>query len=98
MEEAAIAGRLGVAPQAIESLLRIGQAKLARLIATNGTDAGVSGETNKASGTAFVGREHELSSLLAALDDATAGAGRLVLLLGEAGIGKTRTAGEFARV
>jgi DNA-binding SARP family transcriptional activator len=43
---------------------------------------------------AFVGREVELSELLAGLDDAFAGHGRLFLLGGEPGIGKTRLAEE----
>ena len=42
----------------------------------------------------FVGRETELTALRAAIDDALAGRGRLVLLAGEPGIGKTRTAQE----
>jgi tetratricopeptide (TPR) repeat protein len=44
----------------------------------------------------FVGRKEELKVLEAALDDACAGRGRLVLLIGEPGIGKTRTAEEAA--
>jgi DNA-binding CsgD family transcriptional regulator len=44
----------------------------------------------------FVGRQAELGVLQAALEDALAGRGRLVLLVGEPGIGKTRTAREFA--
>ena len=43
----------------------------------------------------FVGRHHELEALCAALDAACAGSGRLVLLSGEPGIGKTRTALEL---
>ena len=45
---------------------------------------------------AFVGRDGELSELLAALDEATAGNGQLVVLSGEAGIGKSRLAEELA--
>jgi DNA-binding SARP family transcriptional activator len=45
----------------------------------------------------FVGREHELERLGDALDDALAGRGRLVLVSGEQGIGKTRVATELAR-
>ncbi len=44
----------------------------------------------------FVGRGPVLDRLDAALEDALAGRGRIVLLAGEAGIGKTRTAEEFA--
>ncbi len=45
----------------------------------------------------FVGRERELAELSQAHDDAIAGSGRLVLLEGEPGIGKTRLMDELAR-
>ena len=45
---------------------------------------------------AFVGRDEELSDLISALDDAKAGSGQLVVLSGEAGIGKSRLAEELA--
>lgn len=45
---------------------------------------------------AFVGRSAELATLSAGLDEALAGRGRFFLLVGEAGIGKTRTAEELA--
>ncbi len=44
----------------------------------------------------FVGRHLEMSALNAALDEAFAGHGQLVMLVGEPGIGKTRTAQEIA--
>jgi predicted ATPase len=44
----------------------------------------------------FVGREQEMRVLRDALGDARQGRGRLMLLVGEPGIGKTRTAMEFA--
>jgi DNA-binding SARP family transcriptional activator len=44
---------------------------------------------------AFVGREHELAELVGGLDDAVAGRGRLFLLVGEPGIGKSRLAEEL---
>jgi DNA-binding SARP family transcriptional activator len=45
----------------------------------------------------FVGRERELAELVAGLDEALAGTGRLFLLSGEPGIGKTRLAEQLAR-
>jgi DNA-binding winged helix-turn-helix (wHTH) protein/tetratricopeptide (TPR) repeat protein len=45
----------------------------------------------------FVGRTRTLERLERALESACAGRGRLVLLAGEPGIGKTRTAEEIAR-
>ena len=44
----------------------------------------------------FVGRERELEELEAALEDARSGRGRLFLIAGEPGIGKSRLADEFA--
>jgi class 3 adenylate cyclase len=49
----------------------------------------------------FVGREPEIGRLREALEDAFEGHGRLLMLVGEPGIGKTRTAqelGTYARV
>jgi DNA-binding SARP family transcriptional activator len=46
---------------------------------------------------AFVGREAELAELLSGLDDAIDGHGRLFLLVGEPGIGKSRLADELMR-
>ena len=49
----------------------------------------------RAAGT-FVGRDRELSELGQALDDAVAGRGRLFVISGERGVGKTRLADELA--
>ena len=45
----------------------------------------------------FVGRDRELEYLRGALNKALAGHGRLVMLVGEPGIGKTQTAVELGR-
>jgi len=45
---------------------------------------------------AFVGRQREMAELRSALEDTLAGQGRIVMLVGEPGIGKTRTAQELA--
>ena len=44
----------------------------------------------------FVGRQREMAELRAALEDAMAGRGQMVMLAGELGIGKTRLAQELA--
>jgi DNA-binding winged helix-turn-helix (wHTH) protein/predicted ATPase len=46
----------------------------------------------------MVGRERELAALIGGLDDATARRGRLFLISGEPGVGKTRLADEVAAV
>ena len=49
----------------------------------------------------FVGREREMSRLRSAFDEASSGRGGVVMLVGEPGIGKTRTAQEletYARI
>ena len=47
-------------------------------------------------GDVFVGRRREMDQLKAALEDALGGRGRMVTLVGEPGIGKTRTSQELA--
>ncbi len=47
-------------------------------------------------GRVFVGREAELGELRGAADESLEGRGRMVLIAGEPGIGKTRTAEELA--
>ena len=46
----------------------------------------------------FVGREREMAELRAGFEDARSGHGRLFLLSGEPGIGKTRVAHELASI
>jgi len=50
----------------------------------------------EAPGRVFVGRKVELAELTAVLEHGLGGRGRLVLLVGEPGIGKTHLASEFA--
>jgi class 3 adenylate cyclase/tetratricopeptide (TPR) repeat protein len=47
--------------------------------------------------TAFVGRQRELETIFAAAENAGAGDGQLVALVGEAGMGKSRLVHEFTR-
>src|SRR5262245_9876649 len=51
---------------------------------------------DRLAGEVFVGREREMDELREGLEEALAGRGRPMLLLGEPGIGKTRTATELA--
>ncbi|HEX2303045.1 MAG TPA: BTAD domain-containing putative transcriptional regulator [Gaiella sp.] len=53
------------------------------------------GQLGRRAAGVFVGRERELGEVIAAFDDARSGRGRLVLLTGEAGIGKSRLADEL---
>lgn len=61
------------------------------------TSAGLSARLAIAADSAgFIGRTRELELLQASLDAACAGSGRLLMLAGEPGIGKTRTLRELA--
>jgi hypothetical protein len=66
---------------------------LAAALATFGGHAVAAGPGPQGHG--FVGRDRELGELLAGLDHALAGRGRLFLIGGEPGIGKSRLAGEL---
>jgi DNA-binding winged helix-turn-helix (wHTH) protein/tetratricopeptide (TPR) repeat protein len=55
-------------------------------------------ELRDAAPSVFVGREAALGQLEAALRDAASGRGRMVLMFGEPGIGKTRTAEELCEL
>jgi len=47
--------------------------------------------------TRFVGRQHELATLKQALEQAAAGHGQIVAIVGEAGVGKSRLVYEFTQ-
>jgi tetratricopeptide (TPR) repeat protein len=53
-------------------------------------------EAERHAGDTLVGRQEELTELLSAVADARSGSGRLVLIGGEPGIGKTRLSDELA--
>ena len=52
--------------------------------------------SNQPKGSEIIGRQQEMAELAEALDDARSGRGRLVMLAGEPGIGKTRLAQQLA--
>ncbi|MEA2660789.1 MAG: hypothetical protein QOH08_361, partial [Chloroflexota bacterium] len=62
-----------------------------RLVGVGAAAEDVAPETR----TALVGREDEMAALLGALDDALAGRGRLVSIVGETGLGKSRLIDEL---
>ena len=55
-------------------------------------------ERNIRLGQLFVGRIDEMSRLTSILEDVISGEGRMVMLVGEPGIGKTRTTEEFTKI
>jgi hypothetical protein len=63
----------------------------------NAMSQGFDDDANQSRRREFVGRERELAELCAGLDDACGGRGRLFLVTGEPGIGKTWLAEEVAR-
>ena len=54
------------------------------------------GESASLTSGSFVGRRQEMTDLKAALEETFSGQGRILMLVGEPGIGKTRTAQELA--
>src|SRR3990172_6577923 len=74
---------------------------MSAIVETATTVAGRSAEMeanplDRLAGGVFVGREKEMDELRAGLEDALSGRGRLLMLVGEPGNGKTRTSEEFA--
>ena len=75
----------------IEPFAAKGKAELIRASAVGA----VVGEREQAAIGPFVGREHELDTLLAALAQAGEGPGALAIVTGDPGLGKTRLLGEL---
>ncbi len=63
---------------------------------SNGADLADANPIDRIAGGVFVGREDETEELRSALASAISGEGKIVLLTGEPGIGKTRMAEELA--
>jgi tetratricopeptide (TPR) repeat protein len=66
--------------------------------AASGDASGRPADSGHRAGPSIVGRSRELDEIGAALAEALAGRGRLLLLVGEPGIGKTRLADEASRL
>jgi predicted ATP-dependent serine protease len=64
-------------------------------VSWNDTSAGVRPSAVPALRTPFVGRDAERASLRRLVDDALAGHGRLALVAGEPGVGKSRLVAEI---
>ena len=84
---------LGIEPG--ERLRELERAVLAQDPGLAVREGPMSQPTAEAEAGVFVGRESELAELLAGLEDALAGRGRLFLLVGEPGIGKSRLVEEL---
>lgn len=96
----ALVGELGIEPgrelQELERAILTQDPSLD--LASPGSGSGAAAEADEAdeapSRGIFVGRELELAELVTGIDDAFAGRGRLFLLAGEPGLGKSRLAEE----
>ena len=91
-----LVGDLGIEPgERLRELERAILAQDPRLLVTVTASQAPTERPGTPAAGSFVGREAELATLVGALDDASAGCGRLVLIAGEPGIGKSRLAGEL---
>ena len=98
--EAVILRLLAKAPEERPESVAVVRQALGAITATSATLAErvVQQDANpldRLAGGVFVGREREMDELHAGLEDSLSGHGRLFMLVGEPGIGKTRTAEEL---
>jgi DNA-binding SARP family transcriptional activator len=88
-----LAEELGIEPgerlRALEHAVLVQDPGLQLIVGAQPAKRSTGAETPR---RAFVGRDRELGELVACLDDAFAGRGRLALIAGEPGIGKSRLA------
>ena len=87
-----IASELGVHPSRVQRALKSLDRTTAR---KKVPPSGAADFPNKPKASRFVGRQAEMGALKTALTDVLLGHGRLVMLVGEPGIGKTRAAQEI---
>ncbi|MCH7971285.1 MAG: protein kinase [Chloroflexi bacterium] len=66
------------------------------LSVTEESDEASTGSLDSMAGGVFVGRQREMDQLKSIFEDMLSGRGRMAMLVGEPGIGKTRTAQELA--
>jgi DNA-binding SARP family transcriptional activator len=90
----ALVDELGIEPS--KALQELEQAILRQDAALDPPPVSAGARPGRRAAGIFVGRERELAELSPALEDAAAGRGRLFLISGESGIGKTRLVDELA--
>jgi serine/threonine protein kinase len=84
----------GERPQSAEEVLAaLGSVDLS---AVEDTEEAAKGSLDSMAGGVFVGRQREMDNLKSIFEEVLAGKGRMVTIVGEPGIGKTRTAQELA--
>src|SRR5262249_33031295 len=77
---------------------RVGSRRVSASTTLSRVDGEVASVRHRVGGGIFVGRERELAELKAGIGDALEGRGRLFLIAGEPGIGKSRLTDELAEL
>ena len=81
-------------PQSAEEVLQALEAVDLSIVEESSEDG--AGSLDSMAGGVFVGRQREMDNLKSIFEEVLSGKGRMVMLVGEPGIGKTRTAQELA--